>query len=374
MLVDAARKRHLDIVVQTPSRADPASANATKLILAETQDINGTSQLLQDCTCVTFENEWVNTDQLALLEKDDCIFLPPLSALKVLVDKISQRQLLGDMNISGPDWMPLSSNEIGASKLPVGWEFPLMAKSARGGYDGKGTKVINDFSDLIRLIESVELKDWLVEKWIKYEKELALVASRDQKGRVRLLPLVETKQFKQVCDWVIAPTDLGHPIEAMAYNIASSLLRELNYVGVLAIEFFYGPSGLLVNEVAPRTHNSAHFSIEATNASQFDQQICIAAGLPLPDPHLVVPGALMVNLLGLNQSVSSSTDQRLMRLQQIKGANVHWYGKDKETPGRKMGHVTMLLSEDDPQKRREEALKGLNEIRAVWPLNEAVLV
>ena len=174
-----------------------------------------------------------------------------------------------------------------------------------------------------------------------YERELALVVSRDAQGRVRSFPLVETHQSQQVCDWVLAPAAVDQGVEAQAYNVAASLLTKLNYVGVLALEFFFGPDGLQVNEVAPRTHNSGHFSIEACSSSQFDQQVCIAAGLPVPAPELTSNGALMVNLLGL-QNPSRSLEQRLDALAALPDAHLHWYGKSPETPGRKLGHVTVL--------------------------------
>ena len=242
-----------------------------------------------------------------------------------------------------------------------------MAKSARGGYDGKGTRVIKNFEDLRQLLNEVDPNDWLLERWVSYEMELALVASRDLHGRVRAFPIAQTNQCHQVCDWVIAPAEVSHSVKAMAFNIAASLLTELDYVGVIAIEFFYGSKGLLVNEVAPRTHNSAHFSIEACSSSQFDQQICIAAGLPVSDPDMIVPGALMVNLLGLQEGLASSLEDRLSKLKRIKGVHLHWYQKGKEIPGRKLGHVTLLLYAEDAELRKKEALEGLKNIRSIWP-------
>ena len=205
-----------------------------------------------------------------------------------------------------------------------------------------------------------------------FEKELAIVVSRDAQGRVRSLPLAETHQFQQVCDWVIAPASVDHAVEMMAYNMAASLLTELNYVGVLAVEFFYGPDGLQVNEVAPRTHNSAHFSIEACSSSQFDQQLCIAAGLPVPATDLHAPGALMVNLLGLQKGAESSLDERLAKLRSCDRFHLHWYGKDCETPGRKLGHVTVLLHGVDAPSRQLEAETALKHIRSIWPTQDTV--
>ena len=152
-----------------------------------------------------------------------------------------------------------------------------------------------------------------------------------------------THQSHQVCDWVL-PALVLQSVEALAYNVSASLLTKLNYVGVLALEFFYGPVGLQVNEIAPRTHNSGHFSIDACSSSQFDQQLCIVAGLPVPSPEMVSNGALMVNLLGLaEQEAGLSLDRRLDALHQI--PNAISIGKTG-TPGRKLGRTVLLNGED----------------------------
>ena len=367
MLVQAASARGVDVVVQSGSPEDPAAAGAFKFFTADPKEAEGTRKLVQDCCGVTFENEWVNIDGLTPLEKEGVSFRPPLSALAPLVDKISQRQLLKEIGFPSPEWTLLSSISFEQPKLPSGWSFPVMAKSSRWGYDGKGTRILNNIKDLTQLLQSIDPANWLLEVMVPFEKELAIVASRDQQGRVRSLPLAETHQSQQVCDWVIVPASVEHAVEAMAYNMAASLLMKLNYVGVLAIEFFYGPDGLQVNEIAPRTHNSAHFSIEACSSSQFDQQLCIAAGLPVPSPELTAPGAVMVNLLGLAEGKASSLAERLSRLRSVDQFHVHWYGKDIETPGRKLGHVTVLLNGVDAVSRRNEARGVLERIRSIWP-------
>ena len=368
MLGEAARKREIDIAVQTTSAEDPASFYASKIFLGNENDITSTKEMAKVCKSITFENEWVDIEGLVDLENEGINFIPRLDSLKPLLDKISQRTLLRDLEIPGPEWMRLSSINLGENKLPYKWKFPLMAKASTGGYDGKGTKVINDYFELNELINSVDKDLWFLEKWVDYQKEYSLVTSRDSLGTFRTFPLVETYQSKQVCDWVLAPANVDHQLEAMAHNIAASLLTKLNYVGVLAIEFFYGPKGLLVNEIAPRTHNSAHYSIEACKSSQFDQQICIAAGLPLSDPKLTVPGSLMVNLLGLSKEINCSIEERLGQIRNIDGANLHWYEKVEEKPGRKLGHVTFLLNENDSNLRRNQAMKLLKKIRSIWPM------
>jgi 5-(carboxyamino)imidazole ribonucleotide synthase len=368
MLVQAAAQRDVPIAVQTSDPADPAAGLASRLVAADPRDVAGTRELVVGCDGITFENEWVNIDALLPLEQQGVRFQPSLAALSPLVDKLSQRQLLDDLAIPSPPWCPLSLISPAQPALPQGWTFPVMAKASRGGYDGKGTVVLRDIDGLAQLLRAVPADDWLLESWVDYELELALVVSRDQRGRIRHFPLVQTHQHQQVCDWVLAPAPVDPSVAALAYNVAASLMTKLGYVGVLALEFFYGPAGLQVNEIAPRTHNSGHFSIEACTSSQFDQQLCIAAGLPVPDPELKSRGALMVNLLGLDPERHPPLDQRLEVLEAIPGLHLHWYGKSPETPGRKLGHVTLLLEGDTLLKRRDEAESALAAIRRIWPL------
>ena len=369
MLVQAAAQRDVPIAVQTSDPADPAAGLASRLVAADPRDVAGTRELVVGCDGITFENEWVNIDALLPLEQQGVRFQPSLAALSPLVDKLSQRQLLDDLAIPSPPWCPLSLISPAQPALPQGWTFPVMAKASRGGYDGKGTVVLRDIDGLAQLLRAVPADDWLLESWVDYELELALVVSRDQRGRIRHFPLVQTHQHQQVCDWVLAPAPVDPSVAALAYNVAASLMTKLGYVGVLALEFFYGPAGLQVNEIAPRTHNSGHFSIEACTSSQFDQQLCIAAGLPVPDPELKRRGALMVNLLGLDPERHPPLDQRLESLEAVPGLHLHWYGKSPETPGRKLGHVTLLLEGDTLLKRRDEAESALAAIRRIWPLD-----
>ena len=368
MLVQAAAARQIPVAVQTGSDDDPAVDGASRLVTADPRDVAGTRQLVEGCSGITFENEWVNIDALIPLEQQGVCFRPSLAALSPLVDKLSQRQLLADLLIPSPPWCPLSLGLPSSAGSSPGLSFPVMAKAARGGYDGKGTLVLKDIDALAQLMRSVRAEDWMLEAWVDYERELALVVSRDASGSVRAFPLVETHQSQQVCDWVLAPAAVPQAVEALAYNAATSLLTKLNYVGVLALEFFFGPAGLQVNEIAPRTHNSGHFSIEACTSSQFDQQLCIAAGLPVPTPELTRAGAVMVNLLGLPEGIAAPLDQRLTSLRQLPDATLHWYGKNPESPGRKLGHITVLLDGLTAEKRSDQARMITAGIRDIWPL------
>ena len=367
LLIEAGKKRNVDVVVQTASKTDPAAKKTNQLVLHDPTNPVGTKLLAEKTRLITFENEWVDISSLLSLENNGVSFVPRLQSIRPLINKITQRELLNSLDIPCPDWLAIPLKKSTEIDLPADWGFPLMAKAAKGGYDGKGTKIIKNLKQLQEFLSVEREGQWMLEKWISFDKELSIVSSRDSKGIVRSLPIVETYQSKQVCDWVLAPADINHDVDLMVRNIAASLLAELQYVGVIAIEFFYGSEGLLVNEIAPRTHNSGHFSIDACSSSQFDQQICITSGINVPMPEMLVNGALMANLLGLQSNYPTSLTQRLDNLRSIPGLNVHWYEKEEEKKGRKLGHVTYLLNNKDALSRKKEALDVLQTIRSIWP-------
>ena len=367
LLIEAGKKRNVDVVVQTAAKTDPAAKKTNQLVLHDPTNPVGTKLLAEKTRLITFENEWVDISSLLSLENSGVSFVPRLQSIRPLINKITQRELLNSLDIPCPDWLAIPLKKSTEIDLPADWGFPLMAKAAKGGYDGKGTKIIKNLKQLQEFLSVEREGQWMLEKWISFDKELSIVSSRDSKGIVRSLPIVETYQSKQVCDWVLAPADINHDVDLMVRNIAASLLAELQYVGVIAIEFFYGSEGLLVNEIAPRTHNSGHFSIDACSSSQFDQQICITSGINVPMPEMLVNGALMANLLGLQSNYPTSLTQRLDDLRSIPGLNVHWYEKEEEKKGRKLGHVTYLLNNKDALSRKKEALDVLQTIRSIWP-------
>jgi 5-(carboxyamino)imidazole ribonucleotide synthase len=393
MLAEAAGRRGVALHVQTPGLQDPAVAAASSVVRADVRDVAGTQELASRCAAISFENEWVDLEGLAPLEAAGVRFAPALDALRPLVCKRSQRELLNRLHLPSPAWFALqqvlepeqreaardgSESEPPAGvveslvpTLPDGFSYPVMAKAASGGYDGKGTAVLHSDADLQDLLDRVDPSKWIVEEFVRFDLE-SVVAARDQAGEVVCLPVVQTHQHQQVCDWVLAPFEAGHALQQAVRNIAASLLTSLDYVGVLAIEFFYGPRGLLINELAPRTHNSGHYSIEACDCGQFDLQLLSVAGAEVPEPNLVVPGALMVNLLGFEQCSGDAPEalyaEQRSSLAALCHAHLHWYGKAGSSLGRKLGHVTVLLQEQDPAARRQEAMQRLEEVRRIWPL------
>ena len=366
MLTEAANDRDIKVCIQTKSLHDPGSLKADKVIQADPLQIKGNKCLINECEKIIFENEWVRIEKLKQIGSDD-LFIPNLDALAPLVDRISQKRFINKLNLPTPKWLTIKDFKNLKDEDLNKWKFPLMAKSFKGGYDGKGNKKISSKEEFHSFFKNSFSEDWIIEEWINYKKEFALIGSRDKNGKIRLFPIVETFQSNNVCHWVLSPAETSYEIDLFAYNIFSSIVNDLNYVGVLGIEFFFGKSGLLINEIAPRTHNSGHFSIEACNSSQFDQQICISAGIKTPDISMNSKGALMINLLGLRKNHSLKIQDRIDLLSNINGANIHWYGKSKETFGRKMGHITFLLDENNHEKRYDKALSLKKEVNHVWP-------
>ena len=363
MLASAARNLNVPLHVQSPGAHDPATTLATSVVQAALDDVSATRELARRSSAITFENEWVDLPALAPLSFDGVAFLPSLESLSPLVCQRSQRQLLQTLGLPCPRWSVLPGDGV----LPEGFSYPVMAKASTGGYDGKGTAVLRRAEDFEALLARITASDWILEEFVPFEQELSQLACRDRDGNVQCYPLVQTHQHQQVCDWVLAPAAVPHAVQAYARNIAASLLTAINYVGVLSIELFYGPGGLQVNEIAPRTHNSGHYTIEAARTSQFEQQVRIVAGLPMGAVDLEVPGALMVNLLGFESSEADYPTQR-DALAALPDASVHWYGKQGSSPGRKLGHITLLLHGTTPEARGRQAEQLLEQVRRIWPL------
>jgi len=407
MLAREAQKLGVELHVQTPDPRDPAAEVASSVVLGALDDLQATRTLAQRAERISFENELVSLPDLEQLEREGIPFLPSLASLAPLLDKRSQRQLLNQLNLPTPHWAPLEDALPPAPLLPGEWEregfelgwhpnpsvaegssspasllppqgprlpegltFPVMAKASRGGYDGRGTCVLASLAELEEHLARVDPADWILEELVPFEMELAQVVCRDQRGQVSCFPLVETHQRDQVCDWVVYPAAVAHAVEAFARNVAMSLVTSLNYVGVMGIEFFYGPRGLQVNEVAPRVHNSGHLTLEACRTNQFAQQIRIVAGLPMGQTDPNVQGALMVNLLGYGSPASpdARADYQSQRaaLEALEGAKLYWYGKQPRQ-GRKLGHVTLVLQAEGPKQRAEECARRLQQVRAIWP-------
>ena len=226
MLTEAAKKRGLEVCVQTKSSSDPAAFKADYVIEADPLQTNGNKSLINECEKIIFENEWIKIDKLNLIDTKN-IFIPSLDAIKPLVDRISQKKLIDSINIPSPKWISFKDLKRFSEEEIKNWSFPLMAKSNKGGYDGKGNKKIKTKEELNYFLNENNSDEWLIEEWIDFENELALVGSRDHNGKIRVFPIVETFQSNHVCDWVLSPASTDYDLNLFALNIFSSIVINL---------------------------------------------------------------------------------------------------------------------------------------------------
>lgn len=362
MMGDAAKKLGVELIVQTPSKDDPAVSIAQDIVLAAIDDAIATKVLAAKTDVITFENEFVDLDALSLLAQQGICFRPRLEALTPLLDKYHQRCYLRDLGLPVPQFFAIESTEDITSKI-ASWGFPVVLKSRRHGYDGQGTFIIPDLASLQQQLNATNNQSlYLIEEFVPFEQELAIIAARSVAGEVVTYPVVETQQEQQVCRRVIAPADITPHQAAEIEAIAHTLLDSLQVVGVFGIELFLSATGkVLVNEIAPRTHNSGHFSLDACETSQFEQHLRAVCGLPLGNPALICASAVMVNLLGYENSHSNYQSQ-LQKIAEIPQAFVHWYSKTASRPGRKLGHVTVLLE----HQQRDTANTIAQTIESIW--------
>ncbi|WP_341737946.1 5-(carboxyamino)imidazole ribonucleotide synthase [Microcoleus sp. CAWBG640] len=363
MMGSAASKLGIELVVQTPLATDPANSIASDTVLAAIDDVNATAELATRSDVITFENEFVDLDDLRTLENQGVLFQPSLSSLYPLLDKYVQRCYLQDLGLPTPRFWQWDCSQ----NLPL--DFPLVIKVRRHGYDGQGTFVVKDSASLESICINLKGVALLVEEFVPFDRELAVIAARSAQGEIAIYPIVETQQENQVCRLAIAPARISLEIEAQASAIARTLLNSLQAVGVFGIELFLtADNQLLVNEIAPRTHNSGHFTIDACKTSQFEQHLRAVCQLPLGNCDLNSAGAVMVNLLGYESAESDYSEKR-KQLAQIEGAFVHWYGKKVSRPGRKLGHVTVLLDEEALEHGRSPAEAIAQTIESIWNAN-----
>ncbi|MGB7522302.1 MAG: 5-(carboxyamino)imidazole ribonucleotide synthase, partial [Spirulinaceae cyanobacterium] len=260
MMAAEAEALGIELVVQTPDSQDPAVAVANEVIYAPVDDAVATAKLATHCQSITFENEFINLAALSKLAQEGICFRPSLEALAPLLDKYKQRLYLKKIGLPVPKFILLESGQEITS--PFG--FPAVLKTRRNGYDGKGTFIVKNLNDLKTTWESRECPDILLEEFVPFNQELAVMAARSLKGEIVIYPIVETQQVNQVCRRVIAPAQINPELVSQIQAIATTLLEKLQVVGIFGIELFLTEDQqVLVNEIAPRTHNSGHFTLDA---------------------------------------------------------------------------------------------------------------
>jgi 5-(carboxyamino)imidazole ribonucleotide synthase len=357
MMANAAEQLGVHLIVQTPQVTDPAVTIAQSTVLAAVADAEATGRLAQQAAVITFENEFVNLAALAKLAQQGVCFRPPLTALEPLLDKYIQRCFFRDHQLPTPDFIsPVPTT------LPA---LPTVLKTRRMGYDGQGTFIVKAADEYSAIVDRIGAEHLLMEAFVPFERELAVMAARSAQGEMVIYPIVETEQQNQVCRWVIAPAIVTAQVQQQIAAIARTILTELNFVGILGIELFLtGDDRVFVNEVAPRTHNSGHYTLDAAVTSQFEQQLRAVCDLPLGDPAMNCTAAVMVNLLGFETATRDYAEQR-QQLATIPQAYVHWYGKSESRPGRKLGHVTVKY-DGDPGLFKPWAMAQVQAIETIW--------
>jgi 5-(carboxyamino)imidazole ribonucleotide synthase len=339
MMAIAAKKLKIALQVLAASDQEPAVAEAATVIVGKIDDRQAVQELAAISEAITFENEFVDLDQLETL--DEAIFIPRLETLRLLVDKYSQRTHLQELGIAVPRFFAADQEtELCEKARSLG--YPVVLKARRHGYDGKGTAVAEAESELLSAWAEMGKVPALIEEFVDFNRELAVMVARSAKGDCVVYPVVETIQRQQVCHRVIAPAQIPMPAITQIRAIAQKFVTSLDAVGIFGIEFFLTRDNKIsVNEIAPRPHNSGHYSIEACQTSQFAQLLRIVSNRKLGVAAMTSPVAVMINLLGYETTDPEYTSQR-EQLAQLPNAHVHWYGKIESRPGRKLGHVTIL--------------------------------
>jgi len=357
MLVKAAKRIGCTCVVLDPYPMSPAGQVAGHQIIGGYHDPAKLRELAESCDLVTCELEDIDTATLIQLEKEGHPIHPAPALVAILQDKLSQKRFLQEADI------PTAEFEAMPEPDPEAFErfgYPLVQKACRGGYDGRGVCVMEDaggFPDHLPVPS-------LVERFVVAKKELAVMVARSARGECRTYPAVEMcfRPGENVLDLLLCPAAVPAQIAAAAEALAKRAVEALEGVGMFGVELFLtGDDRLLVNEIAPRTHNSGHHTIEACITDQFEQHLRAILGLPLGATDLLTPAA-MINLLGAPGSSGRPVINGMAAALEIEGVCLHIYGKAETRPFRKMGHITVLDGDVAAARRKAERVRELIEI------------
>jgi 5-(carboxyamino)imidazole ribonucleotide synthase len=352
MTHQAAIALGLSLRVLAEDSDDGAALVVHDVDLGAPDDLEALRAFAKGCDVVTFDHEHVPTEHLRALEADGVVVRPGSDALVHAQDKLVMRGRLQALGFPVPEFAPV--HDVGdVTRFAEEHSWPVVLKAVRGGYDGRGVWVLSEPPDELPGTEVY------VEQRVAIVHELAVQVARRPGGDMRAWPVVETVQVDGICHEVIAPAPRLSPgLAADAERIGTAIAEALGVVGLLAVELFEAPGGLVVNELAMRPHNSGHWSVEGSTTSQFEQHLRAVLDWPLGDTSPRAPVAVMVNLLG-----GAATDfvQTLPRaLGEVPDAAVHLYGKTPR-PGRKLGHVTVLG--DDVVEVRQRARRAVELLR-----------
>ncbi|WP_297763841.1 5-(carboxyamino)imidazole ribonucleotide synthase [uncultured Muriicola sp.] len=356
MLLYETRKWDIATKVMDPSDEAPCKIACNEFIQGDLMDYKSVYDFGKTVDVLTIEIENVNIDALEKLEDEGISIFPSPRELRIIQNKITQKLFYIDHNIPTAPFSRFAySSEIKESIAHGGLKLPFVWKSAQFGYDGQGVKIIKEVSDLANL-PNVEC---LAEDLIPFKTELAVIVARSVTGEVATYPVVEMEfhpEANQV-EYVLCPARIDDKVAQKARNIALKISEELKHTGLLAVEMFQTEEDeILVNEVAPRPHNSGHYSIEASYTNQFEQHLRCILGLPLGITDSKVAG-VMVNLVGAEGFEGNVHYDHIEEILELKGVTPHIYGKTKTRPFRKMGHVTIVNKDMDQARKIAQEVK-----------------
>jgi 5-(carboxyamino)imidazole ribonucleotide synthase len=360
MLTLAALPLGFKVVVVDPNPNSPAAQAGAKEITADLYDNAALRQLAEQADFITVEIEHLDADTLETLARELGKPINPAPAMiRIIQDKLAQKEFFANAGIPVAPFIAIDSEKDARAALKQ-FGGRMLLKTRFGAYDGRGNMVIASEADITKAFQHFVDAKLYAEQFIPFTKELAIMAVRSISGNIALYPVVETVHERNICLEVRAPAEVSEVVRKKAETVATSVAELLQGAGMFGIEMFLTKSGrILVNEIAPRVHNSGHYTIEANRTSQFEQHVRAITGLPLGDTSLVVPAAVMVNILGERNGPTEvrGLDEALA----MPGVSVHLYGKAPTKIDRKMGHVTSTgKTIAEAQTRARKARKAIS--------------
>ena len=357
MLLYETRKFDIHTKVMDPSDEAPSKIACNEFFKGDLMDYDAVYALGKKVDLLTIEIENVNLDALEKLEEEGLKVYPPTSALRIIQNKAKQKLFYVDNNIPTADFQRFAyKSEIEDSIANGGITFPFIWKATQFGYDGQGVKVVRKLEDL----DGLPTGECIAEKMVDFKNELAVIVARSASGEVKTYPVVEMEfhpEANQV-EYVLCPARIDEKVAAKAREVALDLSHKIKHVGLLAVEMFQTQDDkILVNEVAPRPHNSGHYSIEASYTNQFEQHIRAILDLPLGNTDSKVAG-IMVNLVGAEGHTGNVVYKNMEKIMGMNGVTPHIYGKKQTRPFRKMGHVTIVNNDIAEARKIAEQVKN----------------
>lgn len=342
MTAQAAAQFGVAVAILERKEHSPASGLAHHTLIGDWDNPADLLRLAALCDVLTLENEFVDAEALAAVERHGHRLYPGSGTVKIVQDKLWQKQAVADEGIPLPRFIDTPTP---ADVLKAGADFgwPLVLKKRRNGYDGKGNYTLRSAGDLDLAWKTLEgdRNALFAEAWFPFERELAVMITRSIDGKTAVYPVVETVQRDHICHVVNAPATIPRAIAERAAETAGRAVAAVGGVGTFGVEMFLSADGTIaVNELAPRVHNSGHYTIEACECSQFENHVRAVLGWPLGSTAMHAPAAVMINLLGAGPG--PGFPDGLPNALAVQGAAVHLYGKTTSARGRKMGHVTAL--------------------------------